>query len=100
MRAPDAHVGRRDARSHLEENSESEYEGALLAVVAGPLVACGLTGTFVHRQIKAIEELKEKTKRGERLEVTQLKKLDTEADIRRELDALLLSNPASLSAAA
>ena len=66
----------------------------------GRWCACGLTGTFVPWQIKAIEELKEKTKRGERLEVTQLKKMDTEADIRQELDALLLSHPASLSAAA
>jgi len=44
-------------------------------------------------QIKAIEELKEKTKRGERLEATQLKKIDTEAEIRKELAGLVsLSN--------
>jgi translation initiation factor 2A len=36
-------------------------------------------------QLKAIEELKEKVKRGERLEVTQLKKIAGEADLRKEL---------------
>jgi hypothetical protein len=39
-------------------------------------------------QIKAIEELKEKAKRGERLEATQVKKMEGEADIRKELAAL------------
>jgi translation initiation factor 2A len=39
-------------------------------------------------QLKAIEELKEKHKRGERLEATQLKKMDGEAEIRKELKAL------------
>jgi len=43
-------------------------------------------------QLKAIEELKEKQKRGERLEVTQLKKIEGEADIRRELAALEASS--------
>lgn len=36
-------------------------------------------------QLKAIDELKEKAKRGERLEATQLKKMEGEADIRKEL---------------
>ena len=39
-------------------------------------------------QLKAIEELKEKQKKGERLEATQLKKIETEGEIRRELDGL------------
>jgi len=38
--------------------------------------------------LKAIEELKEKASRGERLEATQLRKIDGEAEIRRELLAL------------
>ncbi|KAF8514706.1 eukaryotic translation initiation factor eIF2A-domain-containing protein [Hysterangium stoloniferum] len=42
----------------------------------------------LNKKIKAIEELKEKTKRGERLEATQLKKMDTEAEIRKELEGL------------
>jgi translation initiation factor 2A len=45
----------------------------------------------LHKQLKAIEELKEKAKRGERLEVTQLKKIDTEAEIRKELEELSVS---------
>jgi translation initiation factor 2A len=43
-------------------------------------------------QLKAIEELKEKAKRGERLEATQLKKMEGETDIRKELGALGLTN--------
>lgn len=40
------------------------------------------------RQLKAIEELKEKAKRGERLEATQLRKIEGEAEIRKELGGL------------
>ena len=43
-------------------------------------------------QLKAIEELKEKQKKGERLEATQIKKIDTEAEIRKELAALGISS--------
>ncbi|KAH9857459.1 translation initiation factor eIF-2A [Lenzites betulinus] len=43
-------------------------------------------------RLKAIEELKEKQKKGERLEATQLKKIDTEAEIRKELSTLGISS--------
>ena len=43
-------------------------------------------------QLKAIEELKEKQKKGERLEATQLKKIETEAEIRAELSKLGISS--------
>jgi translation initiation factor 2A len=36
--------------------------------------------------------LKEKATRGERLEATQLKKIESEADIRKELGALSVSS--------
>ncbi|KAF9228912.1 translation initiation factor eIF-2A [Gyrodon lividus] len=39
----------------------------------------------LNKKLKAIEELKEKAKRGERLEATQLKKMEGEVDIRSEL---------------
>ncbi|THU92743.1 translation initiation factor eIF-2A [Dendrothele bispora CBS 962.96] len=42
----------------------------------------------LNKKLKAIEELKEKAKRGERLEVTQLKKMEGEAEIRKELTSL------------
>ncbi|KAL4254450.1 translation initiation factor 2A [Abortiporus biennis] len=42
----------------------------------------------LNKKLKAIEELKEKSKKGERLEATQLKKIETEAEIRKELAAL------------
>ena len=48
--------------------------------------------TSFRLQLKAIEELKEKQKKGERLEATQLKKIDTEAEIRKELGAMGISS--------
>ncbi|KAJ6567105.1 eukaryotic translation initiation factor eIF2A-domain-containing protein [Mycena capillaripes] len=42
----------------------------------------------LNKKLKAIDELKEKSKRGERLEATQLKKMEGEAEIRRELASL------------
>jgi len=42
----------------------------------------------LNKKLKAIEELKDKAKRGERLEVTQLRKIDGEVEIRKELAAL------------
>ncbi|CAA7260971.1 unnamed protein product [Cyclocybe aegerita] len=42
----------------------------------------------LNKKLKAIEELKEKQKRGERLEATQLRKIDGEAEIRKELASL------------
>jgi translation initiation factor 2A len=42
----------------------------------------------LNKKLKAIEELKEKVKRGERLEVTQLKKIAGEVDLRKELASI------------
>lgn len=44
----------------------------------------------LNKKLKAIDELKEKAKRGDHLEATQLKKIEGEADIRKELAALML----------
>ncbi|KAI9511541.1 translation initiation factor eIF-2A [Russula earlei] len=44
----------------------------------------------LSKKLKAIEELKEKVARGERLEATQLKKIESEVDIRKELASLSL----------
>jgi len=46
----------------------------------------------LSKKLKAIEELKEKAARGERLEATQLKKIESEVDIQKELAALNLSS--------
>ncbi|OAV98889.1 hypothetical protein PTTG_09934 [Puccinia triticina 1-1 BBBD Race 1] len=40
------------------------------------------------KKLTAIEQLKERRKRGEKLEITQLKKIDSEAETRKELEAL------------
>ena len=42
----------------------------------------------LNKKLKAIDELKEKAKRGERLEATQVKKMDGEAELRAELTKL------------
>ncbi|KAI0728858.1 eukaryotic translation initiation factor eIF2A-domain-containing protein [Fomitopsis betulina] len=42
----------------------------------------------LNKKLKAIEELKEKQQKGERLEATQLKKIETEAEIRKELSGI------------
>jgi translation initiation factor 2A len=42
----------------------------------------------LHVQLKAIEELKEKQGKGEVLEKTQLKKIETEGQVRAEIAAL------------
>ncbi|KAG1815826.1 eukaryotic translation initiation factor eIF2A-domain-containing protein [Suillus variegatus] len=42
----------------------------------------------LNKKLKAIDELKEKANRGERLEATQLKKMEGEAEIRKELSSL------------
>lgn len=49
---------------------------------------CCVPSDILDFQLKAIDELKEKAKRGERLEATQLKKIEGEADIRKELENL------------
>ncbi|KAF9005318.1 translation initiation factor eIF-2A [Hymenopellis radicata] len=60
-------------------------------LVGGPDSALDPTAKKVrnlNKKLKAIDELKEKAKRGERLEATQLKKMEGEAEIRKELAAL------------
>ena len=52
------------------------------------LPLCCAPSDILDFQLKAIDELKEKAKRGERLEATQLKKIEGEADIRKELENL------------
>lgn len=46
----------------------------------------------LNKKLKAIEDLKDKAQKGERLEATQMKKIDTEAEIRKELASLGISS--------
>ncbi|KAF8650069.1 hypothetical protein AX16_005433 [Volvariella volvacea WC 439] len=57
-------------------------------VADGGLDAVAKKVRNLNKKLKAIEELKEKAKRGERLETTQVKKIEGEAEIRKELAAL------------
>lgn len=43
----------------------------------------------VECQLKAIDELKDKVRRGEKMEATQLKKIEGEAEIKRDLSKLM-----------
>ncbi|KAJ3478682.1 hypothetical protein NLI96_g9586 [Meripilus lineatus] len=61
------------------------------AVEGAPLDPMAKKVRNLTKKLKAIEELKEKAKKGERLEATQVKKIDTEAEIRRELAGLGIS---------
>ncbi|KAF9519841.1 hypothetical protein BS47DRAFT_1357866 [Hydnum rufescens UP504] len=42
----------------------------------------------LNKKLKAIEELKERVQKGDRLEATQLKKIEAEAEIKKELKGL------------
>lgn len=42
----------------------------------------------LNKKLKAIDELKEKRARGDKLENTQVRKIDSEAEVRREIAAL------------
>jgi len=70
-------------------NLNKKVRELLVRVSSEGKLTCWLGHTCV--QLKAIEELKEKSTRGERLEATQLKKIESEADIRKELAALSVS---------
>ncbi|KAG9007380.1 hypothetical protein FRB94_014407 [Tulasnella sp. JGI-2019a] len=43
----------------------------------------------LNKKLKAIDELKEKVKKGDKMETTQLKKIEGEADIKKELAAMM-----------
>jgi len=45
----------------------------------------------LNKKLKAIEDLKEKARTGDRLETTQIRKIETEAEIRKELAKLGVS---------
>ncbi|KAF7359064.1 Eukaryotic translation initiation factor 2A [Mycena sanguinolenta] len=63
-------------------------ESPLTSGLDGALDPAAKKARNLNKKLKAIEELKEKAKRGERLEATQLKKMEGEAEIRRELASL------------
>ncbi|KAJ7348806.1 eukaryotic translation initiation factor eIF2A-domain-containing protein [Mycena albidolilacea] len=63
-------------------------ESPLTSGLDGALDPVAKKARNLNKKLKAIDELKEKAKRGERLEATQLKKMEGEAEIRRELAGL------------
>ncbi|SCZ90873.1 BZ3500_MvSof-1268-A1-R1_Chr1-3g02336 [Microbotryum saponariae] len=63
---------------------------AAAEVLAGELSPIDKKRRALQKKLTAIEGLKEKKAAGEKLELTQYKKLDSEADIRKELAALEL----------
>lgn len=101
--SPQSHP-RGTERGQLRVPMPAKVEEALLSVPAdatSPLSPGG-DGTLdpvqkkirnLSKKLKAIDELKEKAQRGEKLETTQHKKIESEAEIRKELNALMASNP-------
>ncbi|GLB35631.1 putative functions in the early steps of protein synthesis of a small number of specific mRNAs [Lyophyllum shimeji] len=86
-----------DSRQVSGTSTPAVQELAVAVDAASPVTPGPDTGALdpvakkvrnLNKKLKAIEELKEKSKRGERLEATQLRKIDGEADIRKELAAL------------
>ncbi|KAK7677087.1 hypothetical protein QCA50_006344 [Cerrena zonata] len=64
---------------------ETPAEGSILDPIAKKV-------RNLNKKLKAIEDLKDKSNKGERLEATQLKKIETEAEIRAELSKLGISS--------
>lgn len=61
--------------------------GLLFDTISDFVSDLSLVDSFDY-QLKAIDELKERVQRGDKLEATQLKKIEGEADIRKELKSL------------
>ncbi|KAF8209299.1 eukaryotic translation initiation factor eIF2A-domain-containing protein [Mycena galopus ATCC 62051] len=78
--------GERAANGERERGEDAE--SPLTSGLDGALDPAAKKARNLNKKLKAIEELKEKAKRGERLEATQLKKMEGEAEIRRELAGL------------
>ncbi|KAH6899207.1 eukaryotic translation initiation factor 2A [Coprinopsis sp. MPI-PUGE-AT-0042] len=64
---------------------------ATAGVVDPALDAIAKKARNLNKKLKAIDELKEKQQKGERLEATQIRKIEGEAEIRKELAALSVS---------
>lgn len=80
------------ARPRREEGPEPEQEGACFCRF---LLGLWVRTHYLFRgvgglQLKAIDQLKEKAKHGERLEAMQLKKMGGEAEIRKSLRGWVL----------
>jgi len=89
--------GKKDRNDRVENGGNDTLsvaaESQAAPAVPADLFADGLDPVAkkirnLTKKLKAIDELKEKAKRGEKLEVTQLKKIETEGDIKKELAAL------------
>jgi len=93
--SPGVHNGGRNGRGSVDTGDRTPVEvpptpaepqsPVLDAEAVAALDAVAKKVRNLNKKLKAIEELKEKQTRGERLEATQLKKIDTEAEIRKEL---------------
>ncbi|KAF8638909.1 hypothetical protein AX17_001960 [Amanita inopinata Kibby_2008] len=86
------HGGRGNTRTVSEDvSTPTEIPSTPAPATPGQEVGLDATAKKIRnlsKKLKAIEELKEKAKRGERLEATQIRKIEGEAEIRKELTSL------------
>jgi len=70
---------------------EPAAPAADLAAGAAPLSLEDKKKRAITKKLQAIEQLKVKRDNGDKLELTQVKKLESEGELRKELDALAIS---------
>ncbi|KAA1106833.1 hypothetical protein PGTUg99_013885 [Puccinia graminis f. sp. tritici] len=82
--------GKQDANNLLPEGSQAvnKQAGSTDEIPLGALSPEDKKKRSLMKKLTAIEQLKDRRKRGEKLEITQIKKIDSEAETRKELEAL------------
>jgi translation initiation factor 2A len=94
--APAAKPGKKGGAKAAPASKE-EPEAAAAPAVSGPADVGGNAAAAgaidkklrnLNKKLKAIQELKEKRAKGEKLEMTQVAKIEAEAELRKELAAL------------
>ncbi|MBW0513017.1 hypothetical protein O181_052732 [Austropuccinia psidii MF-1] len=72
----------------LDTSSKLELDGLTNQVSLGQLSPEDKKRRSLMKKLTAIEQLKERRKKGEKLEMTQIKKIESEAETRKELESL------------
>ncbi|KAJ7765703.1 eukaryotic translation initiation factor eIF2A-domain-containing protein, partial [Mycena metata] len=89
QQGPNPNNQKRKERGERNGNGNGSGEQSpLTSGLDGALDPVAKKARNLNKKLKAIDELKEKAKRGERLEATQLKKMEGEVEIRKELASL------------
>ncbi|KAI9621483.1 hypothetical protein KEM48_007718 [Puccinia striiformis f. sp. tritici PST-130] len=76
------------AKQPEESQAASKQAGVSEDIPLGALSPEDKKKRSLVKKLTAIEQLKERRKKGEKLEITQIKKIDSEAETRKELEAM------------